>query len=400
MLGALFYGYEYSLRIMPSLVMPQLMAHFSLNHTGFGYLAATYYYAYVLFQVPAGILIDRFGAIRLLMLACFACTLGQLLFATTNYIYLALLARFVIGVGSVFAFVGTLSIVNVFLPSHYFPVLVGLTSAFGTISAMVSDVSLSFTLQKLGWAQTNFALIIFGFVLSSLLFMIYFKSNESKITSENAVGLRELLKNSRGFLQDKRFWINALTGCLIYFPTTIFAELWGIPYLQAVRDYSESQAAFAISCLFLGFTVGAPSAGYLANKFDRFNILIMGSMLASVLSMVILYSSWHSMHFTLILMFALGFSYAAQVLIFSVAKDLVPVNLSASILAFTNMVVMLGGLFFQPIVGHIIDFINYEQSSHHEVVLHSYQCALLVLPIGLIVSLLLSIFQKRNFSKD
>ena len=56
-LGALFYGYEYALRVMPSLVMPQIISHFQTNHAGFGYLAASYYYAYVLFQIPAQMMI-------------------------------------------------------------------------------------------------------------------------------------------------------------------------------------------------------------------------------------------------------------------------------------------------------------------------------------------------------
>ena len=65
-LGALYYAYEYLLRITPSVMEHALREHFSLSATGFGLLSAFYYYAYVPMQVPVGVLMDRFGPRRLL----------------------------------------------------------------------------------------------------------------------------------------------------------------------------------------------------------------------------------------------------------------------------------------------------------------------------------------------
>lgn len=63
-LGAVFYAYEYFLRILPSVMEVPLRAHFDLSASGFGLLAAFYYYAYVPMQLPVGVLMDRFGPRR------------------------------------------------------------------------------------------------------------------------------------------------------------------------------------------------------------------------------------------------------------------------------------------------------------------------------------------------
>src|SRR3954470_19954672 len=69
-LGALFYCYEYFLRISPSVMTQDLMRVYHLDAAMLGNLAAFYYYAYTPMQLPVGVLMDRFGPRRLLVFAC------------------------------------------------------------------------------------------------------------------------------------------------------------------------------------------------------------------------------------------------------------------------------------------------------------------------------------------
>ena len=75
-LSAVYYIYEYLLRIAPSVMEPSLRAHFGLSATGFGILSAFYYYAYVPLQVPVGVLLDRYGPRVLITIACGVCVVG------------------------------------------------------------------------------------------------------------------------------------------------------------------------------------------------------------------------------------------------------------------------------------------------------------------------------------
>ena len=115
-LGAIFYSYEYLLRIAPSVMEHSLRTHFDLSATGFGFLSSIYYFAYVPMQLPVGVLLDRYGPQRLLTFACFICVAGTFLFTSTNIYWIASLCRFLMCFGSAFAFVGLLKLATIRLP--------------------------------------------------------------------------------------------------------------------------------------------------------------------------------------------------------------------------------------------------------------------------------------------
>src|SRR6185295_8837904 len=75
-LGALYYCYEYFLRICPSVMTHELMRQYNLSGVEVGSLSACYYHAYVPMQILVGLLMDRFGPRRLLTFACFLCAVG------------------------------------------------------------------------------------------------------------------------------------------------------------------------------------------------------------------------------------------------------------------------------------------------------------------------------------
>lgn len=397
--GAVFYGYEYGLRIMPSIVMPEILHHFQISHAGFGYITASYYYAYVLCQIPAGLLIDRYGPIRLMGYACLACVIGATAFAVTDVFLIALGARFLIGAGSVFAFVGTLAIASRYLPLRYFAFLAGLTSAFGTFAGVFSDISLTHTIDHFGWIQANCIVVVFGLLLCGV-FVMANKMMQGETTEDVHQGMAAILKGSAHFLKDPRFWLNATIGCLIYLPTTVFAEVWGIPYLRMGRAFTDHQAALAISFLFLGYGIGAPVAGWLSERIaTKQTLLLVGGLFATVFSSLVLYLPTHTSWGVGTLLLLLGLSYGAQSLIFPIATSLVPENLSGSVLAFTNMMTMLGGVLLQPLVGHIIDWM-YDAELAMGFALRGYQVALAVMPVGILISCLLSYIQIKKYSDD
>src|SRR5262245_26180778 len=101
--GAIFYCYEYILRIFPSVIAEQLSHYFFIGAAGFGQLAAFYYYAYDPMQLPVGLLVDRYGPRKLLASAALVCAVGSAVFIYP-YFVVASFGRFLVGFGSAFAF--------------------------------------------------------------------------------------------------------------------------------------------------------------------------------------------------------------------------------------------------------------------------------------------------------
>ncbi len=125
-IGWFYVAFEYTVRVSDSVILPQLQASFHLSAVHLSLLSSAYYITYVLFMVPAGILIDRFGLYRAWGAAIFILTLGCVLFALRLNFALLIIARILMGGGSAFAAIGVFALV---LRHKYSGFLIGVTMA-------------------------------------------------------------------------------------------------------------------------------------------------------------------------------------------------------------------------------------------------------------------------------
>lgn len=408
-LGAVFYSYEYLLRIAPSVMEHAIREHFNLSASGFGSISSIYHYAYVPMQLPVGLLLDRYGPRRLLTLACLVCVIGTFLFAGTSIFWVAAIGRLLVGLGSAFAFVGVLKLATLWLPENRLAMVSGLTAALGTVGAILGDNFLGIFVEQIGWVKTLNAAAIFGLGLTVLLWIgIHDRKghhrNPGTVSSfkKGFVDLGIIIKN-------KQFWINGMYGCLVYLPTTVVAELWGIPYLSAAHNMSPEAAGWANSLLFLGFTIGAPLMGYVSDQLSRRKLpMFIGAAGAGVVMMMILYLPGLTETNIQGLMFLLGLLYSAQAIVFAVGRELSPGEAAGTAMAVTNMMVMLGAMIIQPLVGRFLDFsfkvhtqgaadLNLAVDNVQKLYTASdYQMALMVVPIGIFIAAILTFFLKET----
>ncbi len=408
-LGAVFYSYEYLLRIAPSVMEHSLREHFNLSASGFGFLSSFYYFAYVPMQLPVGVLLDRYGPKRLLTIACLICVVGTFLFTATDVFWVAAIGRFLMGLGSAFAFVGVLKLATIWLPEERLGMVSGLTSALGPIGAMIGDNFLEHFVEKMGWIQTLNLTAVFGIGLTVVLWF-GIKDRQGRHRQIGTVPtIKKGLIDLGIIIRNQQIWVNGMYGCLVYLPTTVFAELWGIPYLQHAHGLSAQGAGLANSLLFLGFILGAPLMGYISDKLQRRKFpMLFGAGGAAIVMMMILYLPGLSESNIQSLMFLLGLLYSAQAIVFAVGRELSPGEAAGTAMAVTNMIVMLGAMFLQPLVGNLLDFslsthvggaaLTGEAVSNLQKLysVDDYQFALSVIPLGILIAAILTFFLKET----
>jgi MFS family permease len=410
-IGAVFYSYEYLLRIMPSVMEPALREHFSLSATGYGIFSACYYYAYVPMQLPVGVLMDRWGPRRLLTLACALSILGIWIFAGTSVVSFAAAGRFLTGFGSAFAFVGVLKLATIWLPEDKLAMVAGLAAALGTIGAMVGDNLLGAMVLKLGWQHAVNLTALFGLgVIVLMWFGIHDKKQHLEEDGGTVGSFKDGLRDLKYILMNKQIWINGGFGCLIYLPTTVFAELWGIPYLSHARGMSVSEAEFANSLIFLGFMFGAPTWGYLSDKLHQRKMpMFVGAVGAGIMMTLVIYLPDTTSRTLYCMMFVLGLFYGVQAVVFAVGRELSPKEAAGTAIATTNMFVMLGAMLLQPLIGSLLDHsvtsrygeklaaIQLGTDGMRELyTVADYQFAMMVIPIGIFLAAVLTFFLKET----
>jgi MFS family permease len=399
-LSMLFYCYEYYLRVAPSVMKVELQTSFHLTETSFGYLVAFYYYAYTLMQIPVGLSIDKFGPRRVLTFACAICALGTYCFATTTYTPIAQFARFMIGFGSAFAYVGVLKIANDWLSPKYFAPVAGLCSTLGMLGAIFGEVSMEYLVQIMGWQETLHYAVIAGLILMVALWVVL-KDRSPQFAHEEHenLTLNTILKALLVLVKNRQMWLIGLIGCFTFLPISGFAEVWAPDYLEKV-GLTKSQAAWGSSLVFLGFASGAPIWGYFSERIQNRRLPLVGGSIAAAISMLyVLWAPSDNVNIIFTLLFLTGFFASVEILIFAVGNDISDSRASATAAAFSNMVISLAGALLAPIVGLILDK-SLKAAGSDIPSLTDYSAAMTIIPACLILASVLSLILKESHPKS
>lgn len=357
-LAASFYVYEFFVRVMPSAMTTELMMAFDIDASGLGMLSALFFYGYAPMQIPAGLLLDRFGPRTLISVAAFFCGLGTLIFGLTDSLLLASVGRIMVGVTSSFAFIGTLVITSRWFAAKYFAFITGLVQFMGSMGAIAGAAPVAVLVHHYGWHSTTVWTGVVGISLSVLLWMVIRshpdrEMNQAKNRSSQVGGEWERLKTILG---SRQTWVNGVLAFCAWAPATIFQALWGVPFLVQLYDTSSAVATSLIALAWIGTAVGCPFLGWWSNRINSRRIpFYTSAVLALMSSVLVLYLPSPPMALMMFLLFCMGLGASSMTIAFGVVQDIHPPSMAGTAVGYTNMMVIGAGVLLQPLVGIILD---------------------------------------------
>ena len=401
-LAAGFFFAEYIARVAPSIMVPHLMKALQVNAFHLGSLSAFFYYAYVIMQIPAGTLVDKYGPHKLLTILATCCGVSVLIFASSHSLATAEISRFIMGFSAAFAFVGALKLASVWFPPRRFGFLAGSTQAIGMFGAAVGVGAVSVLVKYMGWRETMYLLGFILLVLGILIGLIVRdKPNDLSMTTEQKPLYKRysLLEGILIVLKNPQTWINGVFIGFLYAPTAAFAEMWGPSYLHRVYNLSPEVAAGAISMIFVGWMIVSPIAGWISDSIGRRKPVMLVSVLASLFFMAtILYLPGLSKWAVFVLLFLYGLSNVGVATSYAVACECNPRAIAGTSMSFANMASVLIGAGFQPIIGRILD-VCWDHKMINGIRFysaHDFRIAMLVLPLCFVISLVAWYFIKET----
>lgn len=402
--GMLFYCYNYFLRVSPSVMQEALTQSFHINASQFGMLAAFYYYAYTPMQIPAGLLYDKFGARFVLAAASLTSVVGLIFFILATNFYMAGLGRFMIGLGSAFAYIGTLKLASIWLPENRFATVAGLTTAVGMASGALAQKYLTHIIESIGYHAALQNALIAGALLSLILFSIVRNHPHQAPTTSTAsqpMSLKQVLRALRVAFMNPQMWLIGIIGCLLYLPSSVFLDLWGIPFLKTVYGLTSAQAVNIANFMFYGWILSGPIIGVFSDKIRRRKLpLTTTGLIAAILLCLIFYIPDFSISTLYVICFMIGFCCGGHPLTFALSKESNPIAISGTSVAITNMLIMAGGAIFQPLVGKLLDLHAEGAVNAQGLPIYNasdYLFALSVIPIGVAIGIFLSLFLKETY---
>jgi predicted MFS family arabinose efflux permease len=215
---------------------------------------------YALMQVPAGVLLDRFGSRRMLIAGGTLMAAGQLLFAVAADVRLAVLARVLIGVGDAASFISVVRVVARWFPPRRNPLMVQLTGVLGQLGALASAVPLVVLLRDVGWAPTFVGAAALGLV-AVLLVGVVLRDNrpETNAVASSGADVRAALRASWAQPGTR---LGLWTHFVTQFSGTVFLLLWGYPFLVQGEGLPPATAALLLSTLTLCALACGPVIGH------------------------------------------------------------------------------------------------------------------------------------------
>jgi len=402
-LSALFYFYEFLLQAAPSVMVNDLMSDLSISATKIGTLGSAYFIAYAGLQIPAGVLLDKFGSKRLLTIACFTCSIGTFFFASAHSFWAAMLGRFFTGFGSAFAVIGCLNIAARWFKPSRFALLAGLTVTIGMLGAIFGQTPLALLIHHFGWRTAAKGLSVFGSLLALLIFFVIKDQPEGFKLDAPATHEAPMLAGLKYLIKKPQSWIVATYGGLMYISTTVIGELWGVPFLMHAYGYSRPMAASLISAIFFGLVFGSPFFGWLSDHIGRRNTPMLIAAIGTLLCLgCVVYIPNLPKDLIFALLFGFGFTTSGFILCFSTIREINPIAFSATSLGFTNMMNMVLTAAAQPLFGMILDALwdGKIQKGVRMYSLHSFHIALSLVLLMNLIALILVPFIKETYCQE
>lgn len=391
LLSAIFMFYKYAIEVSPSVMTGTLMKAFDISGVQLGNLAASYFYAYLLLQIPAGLLLDKFGPRKTTTIAIFFCAIGSLIFSGADSLIWAGAGRFLTGMGAAFAVVNCLKLIANWFPFKQFAFMAGLMMAVAMLGAVGGQAPLAIFIQKVEWRYAIELIGIVGLILSVIFWIVVRDKAPGHKREKHIVPSRlSLFKSIKQIFQNPQSWWLSIYSGFAFAPVMVFGGLWGVSFITEAFGLSHHSSAQMVSFIFIGFAIGAPTFGWFSDWLGRRRIVMLwGTALALIAISTVIYVSGLPLYLLGLLLFVFGFCISSFLLCFTMIREVHLPILSATAIGFMNAFDALLGALSDPLTGKFLD-LHWDGrlvEGARVFSVEAYQAVFLTLPIYLLISL-------------
>lgn len=369
-IGSIFYAYQYVIRVMPNIMIDDIMTQFGIGALAFGQFSGVYYLGYSLLHLPVGIMLDRFGP-KKIMSACILLTvigLTPLLYAE-HWIY-PIAGRFLIGLGSSAAILGIFKIIRMSFSEKQFPRMLSFSVMIGLMGAIYGGVPVSAMRESLGYQTVIQLMALGGLILAAVTYWIV-----PDIKGESG---QSVMADVKEVLSNKRVILTCIFAGLMVGPIEGFSDVWATVFLKQVYGYEGAIAAGMPSMIFMGMCFGAPVLNFIAEKLGYLATIVSAGAMMFLCFFLLLNAEVHSsmvaVNFAIV-----GVCSAYQILAIYKASTYVQENVAGLATAVANMIIMIFGYGFHTVIGFVVNYMG----GTHETAALVYGVA--VIPAALLI---------------
>lgn len=314
---------------------------------------------YAALQIPVGVLADRIGSRRLIIIGALIMAAGQVLLAFAPVFAVAFAARILVGVGDALTFVSVIRLLPNWFGGRILPQLAQWVGMLGQLGQIVATVPFAFVLEATGWTPGLLIASSASVLAAAVAIAIVHKGEPPPLTSPMPPGgvFRQLGATVRRPGTQLAFWVHLVGGTA----PTVMALMWGYPFLTAGMGLEVGAAAGIFSLLVVGQLAAGPVIGYLVARFPlrRSNlVLTVVTFIVLLWLAVVAWPGEPPLLLVAALYLVIGMGGPGSLIAFDVARTFNPSHALGSASGIVNTGGFIGGFVSVFGIGLVIDLVR------------------------------------------
>ena len=346
------YFLSYLYRTINAVLAPELVSALNLDAGALGLLTSIYFLTFAAFQLPLGVLLDRYSPHRVESLLLLLAAAGAALFALSEGLEELVIGRALIGLGVSACLMASLKTFVMWFPPQRLPAVNGWVMAFGGLGALMATAPVELALGLTSWRGVFGGLAVLTLLLAGVLLLVV----PDHPPAGQGGTWREQLRGIVGIYTSRVFWRLAPISLLVMSAHMAIQGLWASPYLRDIGGLDRLAVADHLIWIAAGMVAGFLSIGTLAYRLSHLGIPTvevavggMGVFLALQLAIASGYAGGN-----LAVWVGFGFFGTAGNLTYAILSQAFPRHLAGRVNTALNLLVFVGAFALQGGLGAVI----------------------------------------------
>ena len=350
---ALGYFLSYLYRVVNAVLAPDLASELGIGPSELGLLTAAYFITFAAFQLPLGVLLDRFGPRKIESFLLVFAAAGAFIFSKAESVTGLVIGRAFIGFGVSSCLMAAFKAFVLWFRKEQLPFINGLQMAAGGFGALTATAPVEAALRVTDWRGIFFILSITTLAVATVVFAVV---PEKKI-EQNGDSINVQLKGIVQVFSSLTFWRIAPVTVMSQTAFLAIQGLWSGPWLRDVAGLEREMIAQILFMIAAAMIAGFIFMGAVAERLSRLGIkpiaVAVTGMAAFMITQVLLIlevTTWASTVWVLFGIFG-----TTGIIPYAVLSQSFPLHLSGRVNTGVNLLVFICAFAAQWGIGAIIN---------------------------------------------
>ncbi len=346
------YFLSYLYRVVNAVIAPDLVGDLGIGPSALGLLTATYFISFASFQLPLGVLLDRFGPRRVEAFLLLFAGLGAYLFSRAGTLAGLVVARAFIGFGVSACLMAAFKAYTLWFSKEKWPLVNGFQMAAGGLGALAATAPVEAALHVTDWRGVFMVLAVLTLLVAVAVYLVV----PEKPSSSTGERLEHQMKGVRTVFTSLEFWRAAPLTTMSQASFLSIQGLWAGPWLKDVAGLERTAVAHVLLWIAVAMIAGFILLGSLAERLSRSGISVlttavtgMGVFIGVQVLVLVGPACW-----TLPTWMLFGFFGTSGIIAYAALSQRFPSQLSGRVTTAVNLLVFIAAFVGQWLIGAVI----------------------------------------------